>query len=557
MSTNASTSTIPVHPPTQLSQQLHIDWDVLSFILFSPHDQLKRIIENADLQPQEKRDALGALAEVLENYADIAIYERLYRDTMTHIQRFRDRAVEGFRGAVSTANKARLAQIIRTNNRLEQTGGELSLLRTPPNEGDSVDSLVKDFTPCLQCLDSTITPALPHRHIDCPEYRCRKCDRPAPGHVPEHCPNVDQRTGIPPGYRPLTYIIRNAPVTSDHNTHMLAVAADATIKSFDIPRSRDRPEHLRPLSPISTRIRRAETTRPRSTTWVVYIGSIRGIFNDRSRVRHLTQHYRDHHVERFDSYEEARARANELFREGPAFDNVNHIRRVKRLAAISSALPASRTSQTDALIADSDNPPPSYHTDNQSRRSSPSPPPTPIVLRHRHRERPHSPWEDNSDHRGYNANRLRVRALEPVIRLDRNDEGTNIGVYVKFASSNVTIGRVLLVGEEWIVEGSSEDPMTHNRERPPSNYAFEEMLLYPLDTGTIIYLFDGRADVNVARIVYLGQEGGILIPVPRSKPNRRSTHSSDEYWDQLPDPFSAGESPPRHGELGYRSDDAF
>ena len=94
MSADASTSVTPVQPPTRLThqqllaQQLHIDWDVLAFILFSPHDQLKRIIENADLEPQEKRDALGALAEVLENYADIAVYERLYRDTMEHIQRF-------------------------------------------------------------------------------------------------------------------------------------------------------------------------------------------------------------------------------------------------------------------------------------------------------------------------------------------------------------------------------------------------------------------------------------------------------------------------------------
>ena len=371
MSTNASTPTAPVQTPTRLThqqalaQQLHIDWDVLAFILFSPHDQLKRIIENADLEPQEKRDALGALAEVLENYADIAVYERLYRDTMEHIQRFRDRAVEGFREAISTANKARLAQIIRANNRLEQTGGELSFQRTPPDERDTVDLLIKESTPCLQCVDSATTPTLPHRHIDCPEYRCRKCNRPAPGHVPEHCPNIDQRTGIPPGYRPLAHIVRDAPVTSDHNTHMLAVAADATIKSFDIPRSRDRPEHLRPLSPISARIRRAEATRPRSTTWVVYIGRIRGIFNDRSRVRHLTQHYHYHHVERFDSYEEARARANELFREGPAFDNVNHIRRVKRLAAISAGLAASQPSQENALTGDSHNPPPSITPTNR------------------------------------------------------------------------------------------------------------------------------------------------------------------------------------------------
>lgn len=81
------------------------------------------------------------------------------------------------------------------------------------------------------------------------------------------------------------------------------------------------------------------------------------------------------------------------------------------------------------------------------------------------------------------------------------------------------------------------------------------MLLYPLDTGTIIYLYDGRADVKVAQIVYLGQESGMLIPVPRGEPNVRGNHSSDEYWDQFPDHISIGESPPRRGEPGYHTDD--
>ena len=81
------------------------------------------------------------------------------------------------------------------------------------------------------------------------------------------------------------------------------------------------------------------------------------------------------------------------------------------------------------------------------------------------------------------------------------------------------------------------------------------MLLYPLDTGTIIYLYNGRADIKVARIVYLGQESGILIPVPQGEPNVQSNHSSDEYWAQFLDDFSIGESPPRRGKPGYGTDD--
>ena len=51
---------------------------------------------------------------------------------------------------------------------------------------------------------------------------------------PNIAPNIDQCTGLPAGYRPLAHIIHDTPVTSDHRTHMLAMAADATIKSFDI-----------------------------------------------------------------------------------------------------------------------------------------------------------------------------------------------------------------------------------------------------------------------------------------------------------------------------------
>ena len=77
------------------------------------------------------------------------------------------------------------------------------------------------------------------------------------------------------------------------------------------------------------------------------------------------------------------------------------------------------------------------------------------------------------------------------------------------------------------------------------------MLLYPLDTGTTIYLYDGRADAKVAQILYLLRGGGLLLPIPPEESAIHGNHSSDEYWDQ----FSRGESPPRRGEPGYHTDD--
>ena len=132
MSSNQSTTSAPnvpfepVSPQQCLAAQLNIDWEVLSFILFSPRDQMQNISKAADLEPQQKRNALGALAEVLKTYADIAINESLYADTMKYLQRFRDTAVENFRRAVSTADKADLATIIQGTNRLKQTGGSFS-----------------------------------------------------------------------------------------------------------------------------------------------------------------------------------------------------------------------------------------------------------------------------------------------------------------------------------------------------------------------------------------------------------------------------------------------
>ena len=79
------------------------------------------------------------------------------------------------------------------------------------------------------------------------------------------------------------------------------------------------------------------------------------------------------------------------------------------------------------------------------------------------------------------------------------------------------------------------------------------MLLYPLDTGTTIYLYDGRADVKVVQILYLLQGGGLLLPIPPEESAVHGSHLLDKYWDQ----FLRGESPPRRREPGYRSDDAF
>ena len=108
-------------------------------------------------------------------------------------------------------------------------------------------------------------------------------------------------------YRPLQHLIQNVPLTNDHLSAMLAVAGDATIKSFAIKRSHDRPKHLRPLSPISARIRQVQSTRPRARTWVVIDGRIRGIFNNPAVVKQLTKYLDDQQVEQFDTYTEARA----------------------------------------------------------------------------------------------------------------------------------------------------------------------------------------------------------------------------------------------------------
>ena len=546
MSSNASTSAAPADlstlpsPRQRLAAQLNIDWEVLSFILYSPRDQMTNIIEAADLEPQQKRDALGALAEVLETYAEISINESLYADTMKYLQRFRDTAVENFKQAASTADKADLAAIIRGANYLERTPYGFSWQQGFDGEHRPIDSLIEDVTPCMLCVASAAEATLPHRHIDCRSYKCRRCNQPAPGHIPSLCPFVDRRTRISSDYRPVQHLIQNVPLTNDHLSAMLTVAGDATIKSFAIERSHDRPEHLRSLSPISARIRRVESTRPRARTWVVVDGRVRGIFNDPAVVKRLTKYLDERRVERFDSYTEARARAHELFREPPHYDSVDYIRRVKRLAARTSLVAdAAAGIATPELLStnNSDAPPPSYHTEEERGRSpSRSPPATPIVFRRRRDERSRSPWENNSDHRGHNANRMREQALQPFVYVQREDAGANIAYRITIVETGRVIGRVILIGEEFVIAGSEADPLVHNRGRELSGYDAAEVLLYPLEINSIVYIHDGRANSNVARVVWVGRNGGTLLPIREDTPRERSNHSSDELWAQVETP---------------------
>ena len=170
---------------------------------------------------------------------------------MKYLQQFRDTVVKNFRGAVSTADKADLATIIQDTNRLEQTGGNFLWQQGVDRENRPVDSLIEDPTPCMLCVPSTAEPTLPHRHVDCPSYKCRQRNHFAPGHIPSLCPYVDCCTRISADYRPLPRLIHNVPLSNNHLSTMLAVAGDATIKSFDIEQFHNRPKHLCPLSPIS------------------------------------------------------------------------------------------------------------------------------------------------------------------------------------------------------------------------------------------------------------------------------------------------------------------
>ena len=85
---------------------------------------------------------------------------------------------------------------------------------------------------------------------------------------------------------------------------------------------------------------------------------------------------------------------------------------------------------------------------------------------------------------------MQERAFEPFVRIYWEDSGANLGFCVAMAESGITIGRLLLMGEQFVIAGSSADPLVHNREREPSHYGAKEVLLYPLNVDTATYLYD-------------------------------------------------------------------
>ena len=190
------------------------------------------------------------------------------------------------------------------------------------------------------------------------------------------------------------------------------------------------------------------------------------------------------------------------------------------------------------LTADeSDAPPPSYHTEEErGQNSSPSPPATPIVFRQPRNERSRSPWENNSDHCGHDANHMRERALEPFVYVQCEDSNANIGYRITIVETGKIIGRIILIGEDFVIARSEADPLVHNREREPSGYDTAEVLIYPLEINSTVYIHDGRANVNVARVVWVGRNGGALLPAQEDASRERSNHSSDELWAQVETP---------------------
>ena len=45
-----------------------------------------------------------------------------------------------------------------------------------------------------------------------------------------------------------------------------------------------------------------------------------------------------------------------------------------------------------------------------------------------------------------------------------------------------------------------------------------------------MYLYDRHVDINVARVISVGRNGGMLVPVQEGEIPERSTHSSDNLW---------------------------
>lgn len=94
----------------------------------------------------------------------------------------------------------------------------------------------------------------------------------------------------------------------------------------------------------------------------------------------------------------------------------------------------------------------------------------------------------------------------------------NLGFRIAILDTWTTIGRILLVGEEFVIVRSDADPLVHNRERESSCYPAEGMLVYPIEIGPTTFIFDVRADMNIARVIWVGRNGGVLLPIQESEP---------------------------------------
>ena len=131
---------------------------------------------------------------------------------------------------------------------------------------------------------------------------------------------------------------------------------------------------------------------------------------------------------------------------------------------------------------------------------------------------------------------MREQALQPFVYVQREDAGANIAYRITMVETGRVIGRVILIGEEFVIAGSEADPLVHNRGRELSGYDAAEVLLYPLEINSIVYIHDGRANSNVVQVVWVGRNGGTLLPVQEDVSGERSNHSSDELWAQVETP---------------------
>lgn len=67
---------------------------------------------------------------------------------------------------------------------------------------------------------------------------------------------------------------------------------------------------------------------------------------------------------------------------------------------------------------------------------------------------------------------------------------TNFGFQIAMVDTNITIGRVLLVGDKFVIVGSNADHTSHNWEQEPSRYDWEEILFYPIEVGLETFLYN-------------------------------------------------------------------